>query len=95
MMFRNLKTRTSKKKFLGAMIIIAFVAGISLLVTRYIVISGADLERVALVALILIAIMLILIGTRKKIKNKSAVRRKPRKKSSRKTVKRKVKKRRR
>lgn len=68
MMFRGLKTRDAKKKLLGVLITIAFVAFFASIATRYIVISEIDLTTVAMIAISVIAILLLILSLRKRKK---------------------------
>ena len=70
MIFERLKTANSKKKLLGAIIIMAFVAVFSLMATRYIVISDVSLTTVAIVAVLVIVSLLLFIGVRRRKRSK-------------------------
>ena len=63
---KGLKTRGAKKKFLGVLIIIAFVAFFANVATRYVIISGITLETTILAALAIIIVLLLFIGKRKR-----------------------------
>ena len=63
---KGLKTRGAKKKFLGVLIIIAFVAFFANVATRYIVISETNLETITLAAVATIIVLLLVIEKRKR-----------------------------
>ena len=73
---KGLKTSGAKKKFLGVLIIIAFVAFFANVATRYIVISEINLETTTLAAVVIIIILLLFIWKRKKKQRKKRLRKK-------------------
>ena len=73
MLFKGLRTSDARKKFLGAIVIIAFVAFFANVATRYIVLVDVDLTAFAIVAAAIILVFLLAIEMRKK---KSGVKRK-------------------
>jgi len=83
MMFKGLKTRDARKKFLGGIVILAFVAFFAIVATRYIVISEVDLTTVALAAVVIIVVLLFAIGQRRRKKKPKKRRRAKRKKRKR------------
>lgn len=66
MLFKGLRTSDARKKFLGAIVIIAFVAFFANVATRYIVLADVDLTTFAIVAAAIIAVFLLAIETRKR-----------------------------
>lgn len=66
MLFKGLRTSDARKKFLGAIVIIAFVAFFANVATRYIVLADVDLTAFAIVAAAIIAVFLLAIEMRKK-----------------------------
>jgi len=79
MMFRGLKTTDAKKRFLGAIIILAFVAFFANVATRYIVGYEFNLSLTVFIVALTIFVLLFIIGLRKrKRKKKKKTRRKKR-----------------
>lgn len=80
MMFERLRTADSRKKLLGALVVIAFVAFFASVLTRYIVVSELNLALIAFAVVFLILFLLLAIETRKgrKAKVKSMRKRKAR-----------------
>jgi len=68
MMFKGLRSSSAKKKFLGAIVIIGFVAFFALVATRYIVAFQIDLILAGLVAIAIILALLLAMEQRKKKK---------------------------
>lgn len=66
MLFKGLRTSDARKKFLGAIVIIAFVAFFANVATRYIVLADVDLTTFAIVAAAIIVVFLLAIEMRKK-----------------------------
>lgn len=66
MMFERLRTADSRKKLLGALVIIAFVAFFASVLTRYIVVSELNLVLISFVVVFLILLLLLAIETRKR-----------------------------
>ena len=83
MLFKGLRTSGARKKFLGAIVIIAFVAFFANVATRYIVLADVDLTTFAIVATAIIAVFLLAIETRKKMRGAKRKNRKGAKKRRR------------
>lgn len=84
MIFKGLKTRNARKKFLGALVIMAFVAFFANVATRYIVVSEADVATVGLAAAAIIVVLLFVMEKRKRKKKSGKKRRAKRRKRKRK-----------
>jgi uncharacterized membrane protein YbhN (UPF0104 family) len=84
MMFRGLKTKDAKKKFLGAIIILAFVAYFANIATRYVVLTDANLLNFTVAAVAIIILLLAAIAFRKRKKIKRRVKRRMKKNAGKK-----------
>jgi uncharacterized membrane protein YbhN (UPF0104 family) len=84
MTFRGLKTKDAKKKFLGAFVILAFVAYFANIATRYVVLSDANLLYFTVAAVAIIILLLAAIAFRKRKKIRRRIKRRRKKKSARK-----------